>query len=501
MKKQRITALILCALLTANYLIGCGGASGSTESPAQDAAPAESTETAPAPVEETEPEIERLTYDTTGLNYEGYEFHIWNFDNIMSNGWSRADIPDDMISAELNGDMLNDAVYNRNKKVESELNIVLKSEDRQDGDITNGFTQSIAANTQDVDVVFPRLYLMPTLVNNGLLMDMATVDFRDLEAPWWNSEANEKLNIYGKQFGMVSDITFQDKVSAAVTYFNQDLAKQYNLGNLYETVLNDEWTLDNLLVMGKDVSADLNNDGIYDENDAYPLSCQNDAVYYLLNGGNLHFCEKDAEGNIVLSLTGEQEITALQRIFEIMGTGTLFFNRQTYGVDLNGAINMFSENKAMFLIRPLQSLFLMRNMEADFGILPIPKLNEDQKEYGTPVNNYTATFMCFPKTTPDTERTASVTEMMALESHYTVIGPLYENILSSKLVREDNASRMLDIVFDSLVFDIGVIWNFGNMTTTILTNTGTDVASLLKRIEKPVTKQIQTLGDKVKNGN
>jgi len=501
MKMQRTTALILCAIITANFLIGCSGANNTPEDTKQNVTDPEILESESDAAEETEPETERLTFDATGLNYEGYEFHIWNFDNVKSNGWSRADIPDDMISEELNGDMLNDAVYNRNKKVESELNVVLKSEDMQDGDISNGLQQSIAANTQDVDVLFPRLYLMPTLVNNNQLMDMSTVDFRDLEAPWWNTQANSELNIYGKQFGLVSDITYQDKISAAVTYFNQNLAEQYNLGNLYETVLNDEWTLDNLLAMGKDVSADLNNDGVYTEDDAYPLSCQNDAVYYLLHGGNLHFCEKDADGNITLSLTGEHEVSALQKIYEIMGTPTMFFNRQTFGVDLNGAINMFSENRAMFLIRPIQSLFLMRNMEADFGILPIPKLNEDQKEYGTPINPYTATFMCFPKTAADPSRTAAVTEMMALESHYTVIDPLYENILASKLVREDNAPKMLDIVFDSLVFDIGVIWNFNNMTTTLLTNTSTDVASLLQKITKPVEKQIQILSKKVTEQN
>ena len=84
---------------------------------------------------------------------------------------------------------------------------------------------------------------------------------------------------------------------------------------------------------------------------------------------------------------------------------------------------------------------------------------------------------------------------------FKFVEKLYENILSSKLVREDNAPKMLDIVFDSLVFDIGVIWNFNNMTTALLTNISTDVASMLQKITKPVGKQIQILSDKLNAEN
>ena len=87
---------------------------------------------------------------------------------------------------------------------------------------------------------------------------------------------------------------------------------------------------------------------------------------------------------------------------------------------------MFSENRVMFLVRPIQSLFLMRNIEADFGILPVPKVQENQQSYGSAVNPYSATLLCFPKTISDPERAGVILDALAWESHYTVIGPLYE---------------------------------------------------------------------------
>ncbi len=83
--------------------------------------------------------------------------------------------------------------------------------------------------------------------------------------------------------------------------------------------------------------------------------------------------------------------------------------------------------------------------------------------------------------------------MLAWESHYSVIDPLYENILGSKLIRDAGASQMLDIVFDSVIYDVGLIWNFGDVSTKLLTNTSTDIASLLATISKPVDAGIKKL--------
>ena len=181
MKKQRILGLVLCVVLTANLLVRCG----ETPDPAKETTPVTDTaQTEAAETESVETESERKTFDVSGINYEGYEFRIWNFDNELVNGWNRKDIPDDMYSAEQTGDMLNDAVYNRNKTVEEALNITFTVENRNDDRMSTGLHQAVAGGSQDVDVLFPRFYLMPALVNKGDLLNMANVDFRDPQAPW-----------------------------------------------------------------------------------------------------------------------------------------------------------------------------------------------------------------------------------------------------------------------------------------------------------------------------
>ena len=495
---KRTFLLILAVFITASSVLsslaGCAGEEtsvspdGTVPEAAVIGSPAEGLTAS-----EEDAETERITLDLSGRDYGGYAFRVWNYDNYRDNTWDPDQIPNDLISEGLTGDTLNDAVYTRNRATEEALNIVITGENRNGSELSNGLRQSVVSGSDDVDGIFSRIYEFPTFVNNEYLYDLASVDALRGDVPWRNAEVNRVLTVKGRQFGMVSDITFYDKISTIVTYFNQKLAADYQLGNLYSAVEEDAWTLDALLKMGADVSADVNGDGKYDTNDAYPLSCQNDAVYYFLHGANLHICETDEEGNIVFTLPEEKAVTVLQKIYGIMGDERQFYNRQTFGASLTDAVNMFCENRVMFLVRPIQSLFLMRNMEADFGILPVPKVQENQQSYGSAVNPYSATLLCFPKTVSDPERAGVISDALAWESHDTVIGPLYENILGSKLIRDEGASRMLDIVFDSVVYDLGMIWNFGNVGMNMLTYNSTDVASFLARNAKPVDADIQKL--------
>ncbi len=297
----------------------------------------------------------------------------------------------------------------------------------------------------------------------------------------------------GKLFGVASDITFQDKLSTYVTFFNHQLAEDYGLGNLYSLVENNEWTLDKLLELGENASHDIDNNGIYDDRDSYGLSCQNDGVYILLHAANLRICKQDSDGNIVFALTEEKAVNTLQKIYSVVLDGRRYFNRQTFNKTLKEAVNMFNENRTLFLIRPIQSLFLMRNMQSDFGILPLPKLDINQSSYGSAVNPYSATITCIPISVVDAERSAEILQYLAYESHYTVIGPLYETVLGSKLIRDESSVKMLDITFGSSIYDIGLIWDFAGIVETIMLNKDTNVASMLAANESAVIQTIENL--------
>ena len=485
MKKKTVVLFLLASMLL-NTFCACAETEDIKETEASQNT-AETTETA-----ETAAETEPPYYDTKGANYDGSNFGIWNYDNVIANGW--AGIPYDLFTDEITGDTLNDAVYNRNLEIQNKLNITIIGTNST-ANFAKDIAPLMAAGDTSVDLMFPAQVHVPSLVSQDSVYDILELESFDLSEPWWNQNCNETMTMKGKLFVAASDATYFDKLATTVVFYNKKLMSDHNLGEMYDIVNDGAWTLDKAIELGGYVTNDLNGDSVYDLNDSIGISCQNDGSYYLLHGFGINVCANDEEGNIAFNLKSERAVDVLQSIYTLMGNPQQYFNRQTYSLTLNDAINMFIENRTLFLIRPLQSLFLMRDMDADFGIIPLPKYDEAQTEYYSAVNPITGTIGMLPRTSADPERSAVVLSAMACESHYTVINELYDTVLGQKLTRDAESSVMLDYIFDGAVFDPGMIWNFGDIRNTLLQHIGADVSSMIASVTKVVEKSIEKFNE------
>lgn len=98
----------------------------------------------------------------------------------------------------------------------------------------------------------------------------------------------------------------------------------------------------------------------------------------------------------------------------------------------------------------------LRNMDADFGILPYPKYDEAQKDYLARIEGIELTGV---PVTADTEFVSAIMEAMASESATTVVPAYYDVALKTKMTRDNDSAEMLDIIFENRVFDLGdTIW-------------------------------------------
>ena len=485
MKLTKATTLLLAILL---LFTACGGGKTETPSGAQTAPASDTT------AEATEA-VTTAYYDVTGIDYNGYAFYIWNEDNLKDNNWTG--FPNDMFVEGETGEILNDAVYTRNRAVEEKLNITIKGEDVPSNTFPTKLTPRVAAGDKGLDLLTPVTRMIPKLVSAETVYDVNTLKAFDLSEPWWNRNCNEEMTIHGKLFALTSDATYYDKLSTVVTFFNQKLVTDNKMEDPYDLVDSDKWTLDKALEMGAVISADVNADNIRDEKDAYPISCQNDGSYYLLHAAGVTICSKDAKGNLIFNLNEERSVSVLQKIYTLMTDKTKYYNRLTYNKDLTLTVNMFNEGRALFLIRPLQTLFVMREMESDFGIVPMPKIDDQQKEFRSAVNCYAGTCCMLPKTTDDPERSAVVLSLLSCESHYTVMDTLYSFVLGDKLLRDESSRNALEVAFAGAVCDPGLLWDFGGIQTTLLKKNDTDVASMLASVTPTVNKAIEDLNEQL----
>jgi hypothetical protein len=123
----------------------------------------------------------------------------------------------------------------------------------------------------------------------------------------------------------------------------------------------------------------------------------------------------------------------------------------------------FAEGRAIFLIHFLESAVLqLRGMEQNYGLLPLPKFNEQQESYVSYINAWNCAFVGIPSTA-DYERSAFLMEAMAYASYRMVRPYVYDVKLHNRAARDEESERMIDIIIETSYLDLNGIYNWGGV--------------------------------------
>jgi len=135
-------------------------------------------------------------------------------------------------------------------------------------------------------------------------------------------------------------------------------------------------------------------------------------------------------------------------------------------------------------------------MENDFGILPIPKFDEQQPYHiastGLPH------VMCIPVTTSDLERTGIILEALNAESRLTTLTVYYDTMLVTQVARDEESGEMLDIIFANKIYETGrKFWetNVAGPISGAMANGNRDIVSIIERSEARAVRDIETAID------
>ena len=129
---------------------------------------------------------------------------------------------------------------------------------------------------------------------------------------------------------------------------------------------------------------------------------------------------------------------------------------------------MFANDQALFFMQLLDLVTYFRDMQTDFGILPLPKLDEEQDRYYSTIGSWHSVFLCAPSVQADAERTGAILEALAYESYKTVTPAYYEKTLVGKYIRDDESREMVDIILSSHVYDLGWFYQIGKYCDEVL---------------------------------
>ena len=128
---------------------------------------------------------------------------------------------------------------------------------------------------------------------------------------------------------------------------------------------------------------------------------------------------------------------------------------------------IFEEGRGLFMGEVMQLVFRLREMDLDFGLIPFPKYDSNQKNYGHFVHS-TSAMLSIPVSCKNIDKIGPFVEAMAYESMYTVTPAYYETALTGKYFRDPESTDMLTIILQSRTFDLGSVhmFNWGNVAGT-----------------------------------
>lgn len=447
----------------------------------------------------------RIPLDLPEAYYGGNEqFHIleWTANDNYDGGtvwlpWHEGDVDEE------SEDLMSNAVFARNAYVEEKYGVVITQEyvNVNGGANVQRLQLDNQTSANEFQLTTSRSYAAWTLVESGLLLDMNQFadDILHFDQPWWVQDAVESFRLGDSLYLCASEMQLRDKGATSVTYFNTTIADDYGINNFYELMEDGDWTMETMISACDIAATSLDGDDLINSRkDLWGINGNDDPMYMLYAGAGYKFAHIDDDGYMVYDFGNKDSILLMQEIFENVMYADWFQN--AYLVSLPGDGGGFKENLGLFTLSLVKTAAItLREMESDYGVLPIPKYDEDQDDYCSLVWMHHDGILGIPSSVAKPEMCAIILEALSYEGYYTVMPVLYDTLLYNRLAKTEEAKRGFEVVFETRVFDPGQYWDATpGFTDKVLRHTATgnsSIATLWAENENAVNAHVDIVNE------
>ncbi|MBR5870246.1 MAG: extracellular solute-binding protein [Clostridia bacterium] len=470
------SALLLAALLLAS----CADTAGN-ETPAGDTAA------------DTEAVTESRWADAlpagTDLGGKTITIHVRGNENSML----------EVDTAEENGDVLNDTIYQRNRSLEERLNFTWQTYEGAGwadyGQEVVKIRASIAAGDNAWQIISGWGTSITPLALEHCFYDLTSMPYIDTTAPWWNQAAVNGLTLGGGLFFLTGDVSVLTTLGGAyVMFINDTLCTDNDIESIPALVRDGAWTMDKMTEIAKKIIVDLDGSGKMDDKDRYGL------VLDLYNSSDSFYTSADIHQITITdgmpSYTPNQErlvkLMSYLEPFQTAGSSVGAYRT----TDTSVQYNMFMNRQALMIVRELDFARTdFRELEDSYTIVPMPKLDDTQKNYSVAAYNG-ASLWGIPADNPDTASALIVMEAMAAESYKNVTPTYFNTCLQEKYARNEETLEMLDLIRNSLYLDAEYLYKSSvgktyYMVRDMVSTKKYDVASHMAKQEKSILAEIE----------
>ncbi|MCL2175216.1 MAG: extracellular solute-binding protein [Treponema sp.] len=241
------------------------------------------------------------------------------------------------------------------------------------GEISQLATTSIMAGKPAATIFRLQADWALALYRQNLLYPVSNskaVDWNAVKPIEWNRHVANAFTFDNKTYAFT--VGYGSSGSAAAVFWNKRLFREAGLDPnlLYDLQKNGTWTWDKYLEICKQLTRDINNDGIIDTY-AMPCDFSVDILDALVAGNAAMFVDRDASGKLVNATNRPEFIEAIRFYMRLKEEGVM--KPKPEGIHWDWFVSEFIDGNVAMRIAPQHSISDMRTMRDDWGIVLPPK--------------------------------------------------------------------------------------------------------------------------------
>ncbi len=333
----------------------------------------------------------------------------------------------------------------------------------QDGSFDFAFLLDVTASGFSLENLFTNLYNLDSL---------------DFSKPWWPAPSIEALTYQGKMFLGSSTMSYLGLGQTFLVYFNKTLFTDIELEYPYEAVMAGEWYMEDMIELSENFGYYFGNNDVKDPDDTFGFLCP-DGFYGWFESFGIEMVKKDGD-DLILNAHCEEAYELIENVYYLLHDSDYGYTNSEATVN-----EMFSNDQSLFIYGKLRNAYdVFRYHEVDYGILPVPKLNEDQVDYHSA---YTDRFFVIPSSPvsgKNEQDIGFILEALSAEGYRTIYPAYYEEAMQNRYATDAESKQILAMLHQYRVIDFSYIYTSGMcftraLVTLMIEKQSKDYASLL----------------------
>ena len=162
---------------------------------------------------------------------------------------------------------------------------------------------------------------------------------------------------------------------------------------------------------------------------------------------------------------------------------------------MNGSGNshyemIFKNGRSLFTIAEIKASSKYRDMEDTFGIVPIPKYDEEQEQYYSH-RTHICLVMSVPVTNQRPEDTGKIMDTFSYLSYTDILPIFYNEKVAQKGLRNEESIEMLGIIAETRSFDIGEAYAWTEELSGAVNTSVVNQKNTSRRWSSPIVRRLR----------